>query len=400
MQASKLIAEKIKQAVQLLHEFNLDCWLTFVRESDINGDPSLAFLSETALTWHSAFIVHKSGETCAIVGRYDVPAIEALGVYNQVVGYVEGIKKPFTDHFLKTNPKTIAINYSKGSEICDGITLGMYLTLQDFLEETAEGMSKRLVSSEKLVSALRERKSSTEIERIKGALGVTEKIWEAVAGYMKPGMTEKQVAAFIKEQMKAHDVIPGWDEASCPAVFSGIGIAEAHFAPGDKIIEKGELINIDFGVRKNGYISDMQRAFYVPQDDEVYPPQEVQHGFNTIRQAIADAKKAMRPGVKAFEIDAIARDIVTGAGYEEFPHGLGHQLGIFVHDGTALLGPLWEKYAQKPVQALEENMVFTIEPRVKIPGRGMVSIEEMVLVTATGAEWLSPSQKELIMITG
>ena len=85
-------------------------------------------------------------------------------------------------------------------------------------------------------------------------------------------------------------------------------------------------------------------------------------------------------------------------GYEEFPHGLGHQVGRFSHDGTALLGPPWEKYAEKPFKKLEEGMVFTIEPRLTIPERGIATIEEMVVVTSGGAEWLSVPQKEILII--
>jgi Xaa-Pro aminopeptidase len=73
-------------------------------------------------------------------------------------------------------------------------------------------------------------------------------------------------------------------------------------------------------------------------------------------------------------------------------------VGRFAHDGTALLGPAWEKYANKPFEAIEERMVFTIEPRLTVPGRGVVTIEEMVLVTADGAEYLSDPQKELILV--
>ncbi|MBM4170821.1 MAG: M24 family metallopeptidase, partial [Ignavibacteria bacterium] len=85
-------------------------------------------------------------------------------------------------------------------------------------------------------------------------------------------------------------------------------------------------------------------------------------------------------------------------GYEEFPFGLGHQVGRFSHDGTALLGPAWEKYAQKPFQKLEPGMVFTIEPRLTVAGHGVVSIEEMIVVTENGADWLTTPQKELILI--
>ena len=106
----------------------------------------------------------------------------------------------------------------------------------------------------------------------------------------------------------------------------------------------------------------------------------------------------MRPGVQGHEIDAVARSTVTGAGYAEFPHGLGHQVGRFPHDGTALLGPLWEKYSSKPLVPLEERMVFTLEPRLDVAGYGIATVEEMVVVTHDGAEYLSTPQKELMLI--
>jgi len=108
--------------------------------------------------------------------------------------------------------------------------------------------------------------------------------------------------------------------------------------------------------------------------------------------------KVAPPGRQGLEIDALARQILKAAGYDEFPHALGHQVGRFPHDGTALLGPPWEKYAQKPFQRLEEGMVFTIEPRLTVPGRGVVTVEEMVVVSKDGAEWLSRPQKELLLI--
>ncbi len=155
---------------------------------------------------------------------------------------------------------------------------------------------------------------------------------------------------------------------------------------------------MDFGVKYNGYCSDLQRTFYVLEDGENAPPVEVLKGFETIVAAIQEAKDAMRPGVKGVEIDAIAREHIVSRGYEEFPHGLGHQVGRFSHDGTALLGPAWEKYAKKPFVPLEAGMVFTIEPRLTVPNRGVVTIEEMVRVTDQGAEWLSTPQKELFLI--
>jgi Xaa-Pro aminopeptidase len=391
-----LIQEKVKQARSLLGEFGVDCWITFVRESAINGDPTLTFLAGTDVTWHSAFIIHRDGSTCAIVGRYDRQTIEDLGAYDEVIAFVEGIREPFQEHMKKKNPEKIAVNYSVGSEIADGLTHGMYLTLHDMLGEL--GMDDRLISAERLVSALRERKSAAELEAIRGAVRITEQIWEALAGYIKPGLREKDVAAFVREKYEEHGVTPAWDVNTCPAVFSGPGGAEAHYAPGETVIEKGHVLNMDFGVRTNNYVSDTQRTFYILEDGEDEAPEDVLRGFQTIVKAIEQARLAMRPGVEGREVDAVARGIITNAGYDEFPHALGHQLGIYAHDGTALLGPAWEKYAQKPFQKLEEGMVFTIEPRLTVKGRGIVTVEEMVVMTEEGARFLTHPQEELILI--
>jgi len=391
-----IIKEKVKQAKKLLKEFNTDCWITFVRESAISGDPSLAFLVSADLTWHSALIISKDDKAHAIVGKFDQKTVEETGAYNTVVGFVEGIKEPFQSYLKKLNPQTIALNYSEGSEIADGITHGMYLTIFNMLKEI--GLEKNIVSAEKIVSALRGRKSDSEIDNIKSAIKVTEEIYDKVASFIKPGKTEKEIAAFIKAEIENRNLEYAWEPAVCPAVFSGPETAGAHYAPTDKKIERGHVLNMDFGVKWNGYCSDMQRTFYILKDDETEAPEDVMKGFNTIVDAIESSKKAIKPGVVAKDIDAIARNIVVENGYDEFPHGLGHQVGRFSHDGTALLGPTWEKYAQKPFLPLEEGMVFTIEPRLEIAGKGTATIEEMIVVTKNGADWLSHPQKEIILI--
>jgi len=391
-----LIKEKVNQAKALLKEFDIDCWITFARESQINGDPMLPFLVSADITWHSTFIISKDGSTHAIVGLYDQRTVEETGAYDEVVGFVEGIKKPFQDYMREKDPGKIALNYSEGSEICDGIPHGLYLTMVSMLDEI--GMADRIISAEKLVSALRERKSETEINYTRKAIEITEEIFEQVSDFIKPGISEKEIADFMKAEVKKRKLEFAWEASVCPAVFTGPDNAGAHYAPGEKVVEKGHILNMDFGVRYNGYCSDMQRTFYILKDDETQAPSDVQKGFDTIVKAIEDSRLAMSIGKLGHEIDKVARDVITENGYEEFPHGLGHQVGRFSHDGTALLGPTWEKYAQKPFQPLEENMVFTIEPRLTVPDRGVATIEEMVLMTKNGARFLSHPQRELILI--
>lgn len=391
-----LVNQKVKQAVSLLKEFEIDCWITFVRESAINGDPVLPFLVNADVTWHSAFIINSDGTSRAIVGLYDKAAIEDINIYDVVEGYITGIKEPLLNYLKTINPAKIAINYSKGSEICDGLTYGMYLTLHEYLSEI--GYEKRLVSSEKIVSALRERKTDYEIDTMRKAIRHTEDIFAKVSGYIKAGLTEENVADFMRNEVKAKNIGFSWDESVCPSVFSGPDTADAHYAPTERLIEKGHILNMDFGVKVEDYVSDMQRTFYILKDDETSAPADVQRGFDTIVTSIEKARLAMKPGIPAFLIDAECRSYIVEQGYEEFPHALGHQVGRFAHDGTALLGPKWEKYAQKPFQLLEEGMVFTLEPRLTVEGKGVATIEEMVVVTKDGAEFLSVPQKELILI--
>lgn len=390
-----LIKEKVHQAQSILTEFDLDCWLTFVRETALNGDPVLPFLVEGDLTWHSAFIITPN-HAYAIVGQYDRQGVLDVGAYDEVIGYVKGIKEHFLAMMKRLDPKKVAANYSVGSEICDGLTHGMYLTLRDFLYEL--DMQDRIVSAEKIVSALRARKTPAEVENIKKAIRITEEIFSEVAVFIAPGRTEKEIAAFMKRKAEAAGVTYAWDPRSCPAVFTGPDTAEAHYGPTDRVVQRGHVLNMDFGLKYNGYCSDLQRTFYILEEGETSAPPEVRKGFDTIVTAIELARKQMRPGVQGVEIDKTARTYIMQAGYPEYPHGLGHQVGRFAHDGTALLGPAWEKYAQKPFQKLEKGMVFTLEPRLPVPGRGIVTIEEMVIVTENGADFLSTPQRELTLV--
>jgi len=310
-----------------------------------------------------------------------------------VADFVTSFREPLMELLERLDPPTIALNFSEGSEICDGLTYGMYLTLRKLLEEL--GMADRVVSAEPLVSALRERKTAMELQAIREAVITAEVIFDEAGRFIAAGRTEREVADFMQAEVRRRGLGFAWNEATCPSVFTGPDTAEAHFAPSDRPIEPGHLVTMDFGVRIAGYCSDLQRTFYVRRPDEVVAPEAVRRGFEVLTGAIEAARCALRPGVEGWRVDAAARDRITAAGYESFPFGLGHQVGRFVHDGTALLGPLWPKYGHKPLRPVEEGMVFTIEPRLTVPGHGIVSIEDMVVVTADGASWLSHPQQSI-----
>jgi Xaa-Pro aminopeptidase len=393
---NSLVIEKINQAVDILKQKNIDAWLIFVRESHSLPDPSLEMILGVHCTWQSAFIITATGETIAIVGSLDVPAIKDTGAYQEVIPYTKSIEQSLIATINRLNPNKIAINYSTDSHIADGLTHGMYLLLNRYLEKTL--YAQRLVSSEEIMAALRGKKSATELNILKEAVDLTLDIFDRVTTFVKPGLTEKEIAQFILKEVAQEGVELAWDPVTCPAVFTGPDTAGAHFNPTDRRTMPGHIMNIDFGIKINGYCSDLQRTWYFRRPGEIEAPAEVQRGFNTIRDAIQKAAAFLKPGVAGWEVDNVARQYIVSQGYDEYPHGLGHQIGRSAHDGAGGLFPRWERYNNLPFLIIESGQVYTIEPRLTCPGYGVVTMEEEVVVTATGCEFISKPQQELILI--
>jgi Xaa-Pro aminopeptidase len=388
--------EKIQQAIQILNELNIDMWLTYVRETETIRDPSLDLILGTNCTWQSAFIITKSGETIAIVGSLDVANIKSKNLFNEVIGYVQGIKDDLFKVLEKFNPQKIAINYSKNSNLADGLTHGMYLDLID--KFNGSPFVDRLVSSEEIISLLRGRKSPTEIELMKEAIKITLEIFDLVSKFIKPGVSEKQIAEFILNEVDKRGLETAWDKEYCPSVFTGPDTAGAHAGPTDRLVQKGHVLNIDFGVKYKGYCSDLQRTWYILRDNENDAPPEVKKGFQVIVDSIQKAADFMKPGSIAYEVDAVARNYIVENGYEEYPHALGHQVGRKAHDGGVILAPRWERYGEIPYKKIGIDEVYTLEPRLTIPGFGIATVEEEVVVRENGVEFLSEPQKEIYII--
>ena len=390
-----MIQEKIKQAVGILEEEGIDLWLTFVRESEVSPDPVLDMILGANCTWQSAFMIPRKGSPVAIVGSLDEARMRETGVY-EVFGYTKSIKELLQEKLEMISPERIAINYSVNDIMADGLTHGMYLILKGILEGTP--FAEKLVSSESIVSKLRGRKSAEELRRIRAAVELTEELFDRVSSVMKPGMTEKQVAASMLSEVDREGVETSWERELCPSVFTGPESAGAHAGPTDREIEKGHVLNIDFGVRVEGYCSDLQRSWYFLRDGETAAPEEVVRAFDTIRESIALAAEKIRPGMEGRAVDAIARNFIVEKGYEEYPHALGHQVGRATHDGAGLLCPEWERYGNLPYLEVEEGQVYTLEPRIQIPGYGVATIEEIIVVRAGGGEFLSHPQTEIFLV--
>jgi len=394
--ADQLVLEKQKQAIEILNEKNIDMWLTFVRESGNLKDPMMDMIVGTGATWHSAFIITKTGETIAIIGSLEEANMKTVGTFKTIIPYLKSIREDLVKTIEELNPKNIAINYSRNSSLADGLTYGVFLELVDLLKDTP--YVDRFVSSEGIVAALRGRKSEAEVGYIKEAIKETLIIFDQVTNFIEPGKSEKDVAEFVKGICKEKGFDLAWDEEHCPAVFSGPDTAGAHSGPTNNQIQRGQVINMDFGIKLNGYCSDLQRTWYVLKENETEPPAEVIRGFNVIVDSIQKSFDAIKPGKKGWEIDEIARSFIVENGYEEYPHGLGHQVGRVAHDGGALLGPRWERYGNIPYLEIEKNNIFTIEPRLPIKNYGIATIEEIIVVHEDGAEFLSKPQKEIYIV--
>ena len=391
-----MITEKITQAIDILKEKNIDAWLIFVRESHSLPDPSLELILGAHCTWQSAFFITTNGDTIAIVGNLDAAAIKDIGVYKKVISYKASIREDLINTLNQLNPQKIAINYSTNDYMSDGLTHGMYLLLNEHLIDTP--YIERFVSSEDIISAVRGRKSPTEIKYMKEAIKLTLDIFEKVTANVIPGISEKDIAQFILTEVETAGVEVAWDPATCPAVFTGPDTAGAHFGPTDRKTECGHIMNIDFGVKVNGFCSDLQRTWYFLRKGETDAPPEVKKAFTTVYDSIQKAAEFLKPGVQGWQVDDVARQYIISQGFEEYPHGLGHQVGRAAHDGAGILCPRWERYRNLPYLTVEAGQVYTLEPRVTCEGFGVATIEEEVVVTNDGCELLSKPQKELFLI--
>jgi Xaa-Pro aminopeptidase len=229
---------------------------------------------------------------------------------------------------------------------------------------------------------------------------ITDEIFRQTFDFIKVGMTEIEIGEYMQKLAREHGVGLAWPAENCPAVNSGPNSPVGHNGPTDIKVERGHLLHFDFGVRYEEYCSDIQRVAYVLRKSETEAPVEVQRGFLTIRTAIEKSREMMKAGVTGNSIDVIAREIVTGAGYPDYPYALGHQLGRVAHDGGALLGPLWEKYGDSPNQKLEVGQVYTIEPGLPVDGYGYLGLEEDVVMTENDAEYFTKPQTEIVLLRG
>jgi Xaa-Pro aminopeptidase len=257
----------------------------------------------------------------------------------------------------------------------DHVSCQVYRRLKSLLPDCL------LVPTERIVETLTVKKDSGEIEKIRKAVRITDRAFSEILGYIKPGVKELDIAAELEYKMKRHGSSSPYFQT---IVASGRRAALPHGVATGKRIKKGELVTMDFGAVLDGYTADMTRTVVVGKASK-----KQKQVYDLVLRAQKHAISKAKSGMKACDLDKAARSVIKRAGYGKyFGHGLGHGIGLLVHDNPAV----------NPTNQLrlEPGMVITIEPGVYIPNWGGVRIEDNILITQRGCQNLTRSPKGLI----
>lgn len=264
--------------------------------------------------------------------------------------------------------------------------IGDHITVTN-LQRFENSLSKKNVSVKpvkNIVMDLRKVKDEDEIELIKKAQAITDKLFEIIINELvRPEkMTELDLAAEIEYQMKKLGASgPSFDTI----VATGEHTALPHAKPRRVVIKNNTPLLIDMGVYLDGYVSDMTRTVWIGNS----PNEEFERIYRIVLEAQKTAEMGVRPGMTTVEVDKLARDVIASNGYgDKFVHSLGHGVGLNIHEAPIV--------SSRPETATEvrENMAFTVEPGIYIEGFGGVRIEDIVVIRADGAEIITKSPKE------
>ena len=249
------------------------------------------------------------------------------------------------------------------------------------LKELLPGIE--LVPVKELPEAIGLIKTEEEIENIRRAVDISDAVYEEILPQIKPGLREVDLAAEIEYRMR----LKGSERVPFDAiVVSGERSALPHGEPGKKKIQAGDLVTMDYGARVNGYCSDFTRTVVVGKANE-----EQRRIHQITLQAQQAAEEAAGPGKTGKEVDAVAREIIVQAGHQDhFGHGLGHGLGLEIHEGPRL--------SPKSTAVLAPGMITTVEPGIYVPGFGGVRIEDVVVIREQGCEVLTQARRDLVEV--
>ena len=257
-----------------------------------------------------------------------------------------------------------------------------YLYVAEFLDYE-KNLNAKLVPLHSKIAGFRAVKEPWELDRMRKAQEITDQAFAEVLPRIKAGMTEKQVQAELIYCLYKNG---GENLSFDPIVVSGPNTSLPHGVAGDRVLQEGDFITLDFGVLWGGYCSDMTRTVALG-----YATDEMKKVYETVLAAQQAGISATKAGVLGRDIDAAARAVITEAGYGAFfGHGYGHSLGLEVHEN-----PNCNPKGDVPMKV---NMVCSAEPGIYLPGKFGVRIEDVVIFTADGCEDITKSPKNLIIL--
>lgn len=354
-----MIMDRLEQVKQLLSDKHLDALVVL---SDFNR----RYLSQFTGT-SGALIITPEKRILLTDFRYmDQASQQAteFNVINQDGNLLDAIKS----HLQELNVENVGFE-------------GNLVSYDTYLKLSKAPIS--LISVSGAIEEIREVKTEDEIQIIQKAAEIVDEAYDYILTVTKAGMTEHDVKAKLESKMLE---LGAEDTSFDTIVASGYRGAMPHGVASDKVIEDGDLITLDYGAYYKGYASDITRTFAVGELDDK---------LKEIHQIVLDANlkaiEAAKPGMKASELDAVARDYISEKGYGDyFGHSLGHGIGLDVHEGPAL--------SRRSDSTLKVNQCVTIEPGIYLEGLGGVRIEDDILITENGCERFTKSSKDLIIL--
>ncbi len=309
------------------------------------------------------FVVPAEGRPALVVPGLEAPRVEAPDDAFSVVGWAES-----------DDPIRIIDDLLEGAR---EVAFGDETWSRFLLELQAVNADRVFKPASEFMAGLRMRKSSDEIDALRSAARTVDGVVDEMATVQFSGRTERDVSREIIDRTitAGHDTMDFW------IVASGPNGASPHHEPGERIIEPGDAVVVDFGGHQDGYCSDTTRMFIVGE-----APYGFDAAYEVLYTAQAAAIDAVRPGVTAESLDAVARDIIAEAGYGDlFIHRLGHGIGMDTHEHPYLV--------EGNEQVIEAGMAFSIEPGIYTPQEWGMRIEDIVAVTDDGVERLNRSDR-------
>lgn len=390
---TELIKERMNRAYNALTEFDVDLWLSIGRETSFTTEPALLYLLPATGLSQVALAVGKKESIC-VIGALDAEEAETYGAHSETVVAAIDFEEKLTATIKRFGSMNrVALNFSEVDPSADGLSLTQYKRLMRCLKDA--GFSGEVISSANIMKRVRGQKGVRELDGIKTSIQAAMSIFERSRDFIRSGLTGFEIQQFFQDQVHEIGAEYSWPRQGNPYV--SVGNRSSYLCkrpPDDVFLRPGDLVNVDFGLRIDGFASDNQRSYYVLGEDEETVPDEIRNAFFAVQEAIRAAISVAGPGVHTTIPLKAANAVFESRGYPKV-RSLGHELGTYAHEGGMRIGYAFDG-GELDMQ-LEEGMVFTMEPAI-ITSHGRLCQEEVVAITGNGCRLLSTPQKDVWLV--